>query len=71
MIAFSAGGASAAACSVANPPQDTPRMPTAPLHQGCAASQAMAAALSSCSTGRYSSTSSPPESPDPRQSSRA
>ena len=41
MIAFSAGGRSAATCSALKPPQDMPVMPTAPLHQGCAASQAI------------------------------
>ena len=71
MIAFSAGGARAAACRVLKPPQETPRMPTEPLHQGWAASQAMATTASCCSLGRYSSSSSPVESPDPRVSSRA
>ncbi len=71
MIAFSAGGARAAVCKVMNPPQETPRMPTDPLHQGWAASQAITAAASACSCGRYSSSSRPSESPEPRASSLA
>ena len=37
----SAGGLRDAACSAANPPQETPIIPTAPVHQGCSASQAI------------------------------
>ena len=71
MIAISAGGARAAVCRVMKPPQETPRMPTDPLHQSCVANQAITAAASVCSCGRYSSSSRPSESPDPRASSRA
>ena len=45
----SAGGLRAAACSAANPPHETPIMPTAPVHHGCAASQPITASTSSCS----------------------
>ena len=38
-------------------------MPTAPEHQGCAASQAITSSASSCSCGRYSSSRIPSESP--------
>ena len=41
MIAFSAGGRRAATCSELKPPQEMPVMPTLPLHQGCAARNAM------------------------------
>src|SRR5215467_6046348 len=40
-MAFRAGGRRAATCSPLNPPQEIPIIPTAPLHQGCAASQAI------------------------------
>ena len=45
-------------------------MPTRPLHQGCAASQAMTSSASSCSALEYSSSSTPSESPLPRMSTR-
>ena len=45
-------------------------MPTAPLHQGCSASQAITSSASSCSCGRYSSSRMPSESPVPRRSTR-
>ncbi len=70
MIAFSAGGCSAASCSALNPPQDMPCMPTAPLHQGCLASQAITSTASSCSCCRYSSSISPSLSPVPLISTR-
>ena len=58
-MAFSAGGRRAATCSALNPPHEMPIMPTAPLHQGCAASQAMTSSASSCSCSAYSSNSRP------------
>ena len=48
-IAFSAGGRRAATCSALKPPQEMPIMPTAPLHQGWRASQAITSSASSCS----------------------
>ena len=41
MTAFSAGGRRAATCSPLKPPHEMPNMPTAPVHQGCAASHAI------------------------------
>ncbi len=70
MIAFSAGGRRAATCSPLKPPQLIPIMPTAPVHQGCAASQAITSSASSCSCLVYSSSMSPSESPLPRMSTR-
>ena len=55
MMAFSAGGRWLATCSALKPPQEMPIMPTVPLHQGCAASQAITSTASACSCGRYSS----------------
>ena len=45
-------------------------MPTRPLHQGCSASHSMMATPSSSSCCRYSSVSTPSESPLPRMSTR-
>ena len=45
-------------------------MPTAPVHQGCAAIQAITSRQSSCSCGVYSSVQTPSESPVPRMSTR-
>jgi hypothetical protein len=45
-------------------------MPTAPLHHGWAAAQAMVATASFCSCGEYSSCSVPSELPLPRRSTR-
>ena len=42
----SAGGLRDAACSAAKPPHDTPIIPTAPVHHGCSASQAITASTS-------------------------
>ena len=70
ITAFSAGGFSAATCSALNAPQLLPIIPTAPLHQGCAAAQAITAQASASSCGVYSSVSSPSLSPDPRRSTR-
>ena len=62
----SSGGRRAAICSPLNPPHDLPMMPTRPVHHGCAASQASTSSASSCSCGRYSSSMTPSESPEPR-----
>ena len=70
MIAFSAGGRSAATWSELNPPHEMPVMPTDPLHQGCAAIQAMTETPSSSSCCRYSSSRMASESPEPRMSVR-
>ena len=70
MIAFSAGGRSAATWSALKPPQEIPVMPTAPVHQGCAASQAITSTASSSSCCVYSSRINPSESPAPRMSTR-
>ena len=70
MIARSAGGRRAATWSALKPPQELPIMPTAPVHHGWAASHAMTATASSCSSARYSSVSTPSESPLPRMSTR-
>ncbi len=69
-MAFSAGGRRAATCRLLNPPHEPPVMPTAPLHQGWAAIQAMVSTASSCSCTRYSSSSTPSLSPLPRWSMR-
>jgi hypothetical protein len=61
---------SAATCSALKPPHEMPIMPTLPVHQGWLASQAMTAAPSASSCGRYSSARMPSESPDPRMSTR-
>jgi len=45
-------------------------MPTAPLHHGCAASQAITSSASSCSCWAYSSNNNPSDSPLPRISTR-
>jgi hypothetical protein len=71
MMAFNCGGARAAICKVLKPPQEMPRMPTAPFDHGCAASQAMTSSPSACSCFVYSPRSSPSESPEPRMSTRA
>ena len=52
------------------PPQDVPYMPTFPVHQSCAASQAMTSQMSACSCAWYSSSAIPSEEPVPRRSSR-
>ena len=62
--------ASAATWSALKPPQEMPIMPTAPVHQGCAAIQAMISTASSCSCWVYSSSRMPSESPEPRRSTR-
>ena len=69
-MAFSAGGRRAATCSPLKPPHEIPIMPTAPLHQGWAASQAMISSASSCSCWAYSSDNRPSDSPLPRISTR-
>ena len=70
MTAFSAGGARAATCNPLNPPQLIPIMPTLPLHQSCAAIQAMTSQASDSSCAVYSSAISPSLSPLPRMSTR-
>ena len=70
MIAFSEGGRRAATWSELKPPQEIPNIPVAPVHQGWAASQASTSTASSCSWGRYSSSSTPSELPLPRMSTR-
>ena len=45
-------------------------MPMLPVHQGWAAIQAMTSRQSSCSCFRYSSSSRPSDSPEPRMSTR-
>ena len=45
-------------------------MPTAPVHQGCAAIHAMASTPSCVSASVYSSVQSPVDSPVPRMSIR-
>jgi hypothetical protein len=54
MIARSADGRSAATWSALKPPQLLPNIPTAPVHQGWAAIQAMQSAPSWSSCARYS-----------------
>ena len=71
MIAFSAGGRSHATCSELKPEYDVPYMPTAPVHHGCSASQAMTSHRSRCSCSGYSSVASPSDDPVPRTSTRA
>src|SRR5262245_5077779 len=66
----SSGGRSAAIWSALKPPQDLPISPTAPVHQGCDAPQRIASTPSACSSGRYSSRSTPSDSPEPRRSMR-
>src|SRR5919108_309288 len=70
ITACSAGGRRAATCRPLNPPHEIPIIPTAPLHHGCSASQAMTSSASSRSWGRYSSSRIPSESPVPRRSTR-
>jgi hypothetical protein len=62
-IALSAGGFREATCNALKPPHDTPIMPTAPVHQVCAANHAMTSRASSNSWGVYSSESRPSDSP--------
>jgi hypothetical protein len=69
-MAFNASGASAASCSELKPPQEMPNMPTAPLHQGWAASHSMTSTPSASSCAVYSSRMTPSESPEPRMSTR-
>ena len=57
--ALSAGGCKNAVCRQLNPPQLLPIIPTAPLHQGWAASQAMMSQASCSSSAVYSSVISP------------
>src|SRR3984957_12036778 len=71
MMALSSGGRRAATCKEWIPPQEIPRMPTAPFHQGCRASQAMQSSASRNSGSSYSSVITPSESPVPRISMRA
>src|SRR6218665_2170052 len=66
MMALSAAGRRAATCSALKPPHDLPIMPSAPLHQGWRAIQAITSSASSCSSARYSSAIEPSESPEPR-----
>ena len=60
------GGRWAATWRPLNPPQDLPIIPTAPLHHGWEAIQAMASTASSCSWTVYSSVSTPCGVPGPR-----
>ena len=69
-IALSASGARAASCSALKPPHEMPNMPTAPVDQGCAASQAITASPSRSSCSLYSSSNSPSDDPVPRMSTR-
>ncbi len=69
-IAFSAGGRRMPAWMVAKPPYDVPYMPTAPVHQSCAASQAITSHMSSVSMARYSAAAMPSDVPVPRMSTR-
>src|SRR5713226_9571160 len=66
MTARTAGGRRAAICRTLNPPQDLPIRPTAPVHHGCAAIQAITAMPSASSCSVYSSASRPSDSPVPR-----
>ena len=70
MMAFRAGGCREAICMAVIPPQEKPIIPTFPEHQGWDAIQATTSTPSCCSCGRYSSIRMPPESPDPRMSTR-
>ncbi|CAM5541493.1 hypothetical protein SVIOM74S_01683 [Streptomyces violarus] len=69
-MAFRPGGCRAATWSAANAPQEMPIMPVPPSHQGCSVSQASTSSASACSRSRYSSRSTPSESPVPRRSTR-
>ncbi len=69
-IARSAGGRWAATCRELNPLHEIPTIPTAPVHHGWAAIQAITSQASDCSWGRYSSSSTPSDSPEPRMSTR-
>ena len=55
MIAFSAGGRRAATWRLLKPLHEMPIIPTAPVHHGCAAIQAITSSASSCSWREYSS----------------
>ena len=70
MMALSAGGRRAATCRLLNPVHEMPVMPTAPVHQGWAAIQAIDSQTSWCSRAVYSSRMTPSESPVPRRSRR-
>ncbi len=70
MMAFSAGGWSAATCSELNPLYEVPYMPTEPFDHSCSASHAMTISQSSHSRCVYSSGASPPDEPVPRTSAR-
>ena len=62
--------ASAATWSATKPPQEQPIIPTAPVHQGCAAAHSHASHASRCCWGEYSSSRTPSELPLPRLSTR-
>lgn len=68
MTAARAGGWWKATWRPLKPPQLLPYIPTLPLLQGRAASQASRWRQSSCSCARYSSWYTPSESPEPRRS---
>ncbi len=71
-MAFSAGGRRSATWIALNPPHEMPHMPTAPVHHGWAASQAMTSSASRCSVSVYSPSGRvPPLRPVPRMSTRA
>ena len=69
-IARRCGGRVAATWIEVKPPYDSPHIPTAPLHHGCAASHSTASWPSSVSASVYSSVATPWELPVPRTSSR-
>jgi hypothetical protein len=69
-MAFRAAGRRAAICKALKPPQEIPIIPTRPLHQGCAAIQAMTSWPSASSCALYSSAIKPSDSPLPRMSTR-
>ena len=70
MIAFNAGGRSAATWSALKPEYEVPYIPTLPFDHSCAASHAIVATWSSSSRAVYSSTAFPSDEPVPRTSAR-
>jgi len=70
MIAFSAGGRSAATCRLLKPLHEIPVIPTLPVHQGWREIHSITSTASACSWAEYSSPIAPSESPEPRMSTR-
>jgi hypothetical protein len=66
MTALSGFGRRAATCRQLKPPQEMPIMPTEPFDQGCAAIHSISSTALASSSGVYSPSITPSDSPEPR-----